>query len=218
METKIILVALLLIATLSGVVVTQEKKIACLHTERDQALAFANTEKSVTTFYVNRLGRETAKTQLLELSLHNTRELISSERLKYIKQFEGVNRRMNNLDEVSQTQVLVSKTLDLPLRDSLAHAPDSTIRTVREVSTLVPLVPIKTFAYKDSLNSITGIITGERVQPHIEINVPLQGVVYWQRKKILGLRIGRKVWFSEITSSNPFVKIKSQEVIRVGRR
>lgn len=206
METKIILVALLLIFILSAVVITQEKKIARLHTERDQAIAFATTEKSRTTFYINRLGRETAKTQLLQLSLHNAKELVSSPRLNFIKQFEGVNPRMNNLDEVSQAQVLVSKKFDLPLRDFTVHSPDST-RT-----------PVKTFAYKDSLNSISGTIWGERIHPIIEITVPLQGVIYWQRKKILGLRIGRKRWFSEITSTNPLVKIKSQEVIRVGKR
>jgi hypothetical protein len=206
METKIILVAVLLIAILAGVVVTQEKKIARLHTERDQALAFANTEKSKTVFYINRLGRETAKTELLDLSLHNAKELVNSDRMKFLKQFEGVNKRLNNLDEVSQAQLLVNKDWKLPLRDSVVHAPDRKV------------IAVKTFAYKDSLTTITGTISSNEVQPHIEIIVPLQGTIYWQRKKILGLRIGRKKWFSEITSSNPIVKIKSQEIIRISKR
>lgn len=206
METKIILVAVLLIAILAGVVVTQEKKIARLHTEREQALAFANTEKSKTVFYINRLGRETAKTELLNLSLHNAKELVTSERMNFIKQFEGINKSLNNLDEISQAQLLVTKDWKLPLRDSMIHTADSTV------------IAVKTFAYKDSLTTITGTISGNEVQPHIEIIVPLHGVIYWQRKKILGLRIGRKKWFSEITSSNPIVKIKSQEIIRISKR
>jgi|GEM_PF-5034020 hypothetical protein len=206
MEMKIILVSVLLIAVLAGLVVIQEKKIRQLHTERQQALAFANAEKSTTSFYINKLGRETTKSQILDLSLSNARQLQNNDRLKFIAQFDGINKRLNNLDEVSQAHLQIIKDWKLPLRDTVLLSVDST------------LLPTKVFAYKDSLNSIRGTITGKVIQPRIEITVPLQGVMYWQRNKILGLRIGRKKWFSDITSTNPFVKIKSQETIRINRR
>jgi len=198
-----------LIAILSGVVVMQEKKISQLHTEREQALAFANVEKSGTTFYKNKLGRETAKTQILDLSLCNARELRNSDRLNFISQFDGINNRLNNLVEVSQSNARFIRDFKLPLRDTFLLNVDSTNKT---------LLPAKVFSYKDSLNNISGTIIGKEIKPHIEITVPLQGAMYWQRKKILGLRIGRKKWFSDLTSTNPFVKIKSQEVIRISRK
>jgi hypothetical protein len=206
METKIILVSVLLIAILSGVVVMQEKKISQLHTERSQALAFANVEKSNTIFYKNKFGRETAKTQILDLSLRNVRELRNSDRLKFIEQFEGINNRLNNLVEVSQSNARFVREFKLPLRDTFLLNVDST------------LLPAKVFSYKDSLNNISGTIIGKEIKPHVEITVPLQGAMYWQRKKVLGLRIGRKKWFSDLTSTNPFVKIRSQEIIRISRK
>jgi hypothetical protein len=206
MEFKIIVIASLTIAVLCGLVFMEEKKIEQLHKEREQALAFANVEKSNTTFYRNKLGRETAKTEILDLSLRNARELRNNDRLSFIQQFEGINKRLNNLDEVSQAHLQVIKDWKLPLRDTVLLNIDST------------LLPSKVFSYKDSLNLIRGTIQGKEIHPHIEITVPLQGVMYWQRKRILGLRIGRKKWFSEITSTNPFVKILSQETIRVSRR
>ena len=206
MELRIIIVTTVLIAILSGVVVMQEKKISQLHTEREQALAFANVEKSGTTFYKNKLGRETAKTQILDLSLRNARELRNSDRLNFINQFEGINNRLNNLVEVSQSNARFIREFKLPLRDTFLLNVDST------------LLPAKVFNYSDSLNNISGTIIGKEIKPRIEITVPLQGAMYWQRKKILGLRIGRKKWFSDLTSTNPFVTIKSQEVIRISRR
>jgi hypothetical protein len=206
MEVRIIIVMTILIAVLAGLVAIEEKKIAQLHTERAQALAFANVAKSKTTFYKNRLGRETAKTQILDLSLRNARELQNNDRLNFVKQFEGINKRLNNLDEVSQAHLQFFKDWKLPLRDTVLLNIDST------------LLPSKVFSYKDSLNVIRGTIQGKEIYPHIEINVPLQGAMYWQRNRILGLRIGRKKWFSEITSTNPFVKILSQETIRISRK
>ncbi|MBS1489692.1 MAG: hypothetical protein JSS93_04130 [Bacteroidetes bacterium] len=206
MELKIIAVAIIIISVLGGLVVMEEKKIAQLHKEREQALAFANAETSNTTFYKNKLGRETAKTELLDLTLRNTRELRDNERLVYLGQFAGINQRLNNLDEMSQIHLRFFRNFKLPLRDTVMLNIDST------------LLPAKVFSYKDSLNIVQGTIQGKEIQPHIEIKVPLQGVVYWQRKKILGLRIGRKKWYSDITSVNPFVKITSQELIRVNKK
>ncbi len=206
MELKIIIVTTVLIAILSGAVVMEEKKIRQLYDEREQALAFANIQKSNTTFYKNKFGHETAKTQILDLSLRNARELRSSDRLKFIAQFDGINNRLNNLVEVSQSNARFISEFKLPLRDTFLLNVDST------------LLPAKVFTYKDSLNNISGTIIGKEIKPRIEITVPLQGAMYWQRKKILGLRIGRKKWFSDLTSTNPFVTIKSQEVIRIIKR
>jgi hypothetical protein len=207
MNTKAILVSLVVvIIILQNVIVFQVRKISRLKEERKQVIDFSNSQKQQLTYYQNKLERETAKVGVLNLTLNSARDLINNERLAFVQQFNGVNKRLNNLEQVSRTTALVVSEWRIPLRDTVLVNIDSTLTTAR------------VFSYADSLNRVSGIIVGDQITPKIEIMVPLQGVVYWERRKILGLRIGRKKWFSDITSTNPAVKIKEHEVIKVTKR
>lgn len=206
MQIKLLIIAAFALAACVAIISWQKGRIDRLREEREQAITFAATESNTTEFYKNKADRETARAGVLELSLRNTRELIENERLNFVRQFDGVNRRLNNLEQVSHSTAQVVASWKLPLRDTIILNLDST-RT-----------PAKFFTYTDSLNHISGIVSGTEIIPRIQITVPLQGAVFWQRKKFLGLRIGRKRWYSDITSTNPNVRITKHEFIKVKKR
>ena len=188
----------------------QAKRIDTLATERAQALLYAKTQKANATTYQNKYNRETVKTSVLDLSLYNAKELIDTERMGFISQFNGINKRLNNLVQATNTTALFVRSWKLPLRDTVLHSSPFGGRGVDST-----IVKAQAFAYMDSLNTIRGIIYGNEIFPIVEIKVPIQRVDYWERKKILGLRIGRKQWYSDVTSTNPFVKIIADDVIRI---
>lgn len=206
LSTKIILVLVLLLFILTGVLTEMAGRIQKLSEERKQALTFANTQTKAVTWYKTKWNNEAAQAEVLQLSLDNAQDLISNERLSFVRQFNGIKKRLNNLEQVTTTTAIIVKEWQLPLRDTFLVSVDST------------LLPGKVFSYADSLNRISGIVQGNQIIPKIEITVPLQGAVHWERNRILGLRIGRKKWYSDITSTNPLVKIKQHELIKVGRK
>lgn len=206
MNFKMIVVVIAVMIIMAGTIALQRQRINTLSDERDQALNFAAGDPEQLTYYKNKAEQETARAQLLDLSLSNMRELIHDERLSFVKQFEGVNKRVSNVEQAQQTTAQVVREWKLPLRDTFLLNIDST------------LLPGKTFNYRDSLNVISGTIIGNEINPKIEITVPLQGVVYWERKKVLGLRIGKKKWFSDISSTNPYARVTRHELIRIKKR
>jgi hypothetical protein len=202
-QAKFIIFLITAVAILLFILSMQQKHIDKLQRENEQVIQFIKNDAGQVTHYKNKADRETAKSNVLDLTLRNARELINTERLEFIKQFNGVNKRLNNLESVNQTTAQLIREWQLPLRDTFLLSIDSS------------MLPAKVFAYSDSLNTISGVIQGNEIKPRISITVPLQGIVYWQRKRILGFRIGRKKWYSEITSTNPYVRIKRHQNIQI---
>jgi len=206
LSVKLIALLFALVLILTGIVATLKRKVETLSEERSQAIEFANTQTKAVSIYKTKWNNEAAQVQVLQLSLNNAKELVSNERIAFVRQFSGINKRLNNLEQISTTTATIIKEWQLPLRDTTLVNIDSTI------------LHGKTFSYSDSLNRIYGIVQGNQIIPKIEITVPLQGAVHWERKRVLGLRVGRKQWFSDITSTNPLVKIRQHELIKVSRK
>ena len=60
-----------------------------------------------------------------------------------------------------------------------------------------------------------GWLRKDTVNLKLHATVPIYSVLYWEREKILGLKIGRKNWFSDIMSTNPNVTIKAHSNIQI---
>ena len=169
--------------------------------DRDTAIGFANSKEMETERYNNSYNNAIARTKVIEISLANVQALRNTERLAHLKQFEGLKKKLNNLNEsisidseINEDSIPVS-VITIPCADS-----------------------IKVFHYQlvDEWNTISAMVIDT---PKFEIKVPIRSAVYWQRKhKVLWWRMGRKEFSIDSYSPNKLVEIKEQELIRVTKK
>jgi hypothetical protein len=205
---KSISVLLMALIVSSVVIALLWSRLSKVSTERDQAIEFSRSTNDSLITYVNKFGQEVAKTEVLQLSVDNARKLIEDERLSVVKYFNGINKRLNNLEQITTTEVEYSKEIDVPILPPADSAQKA--------------AGIRTFVFTDSLNSVYGWIRSDSIKVNMHADVPIYSVVYWQRRKnkwLLGLRCGAgKDWFDETMSTNPSVTIKKRSNIQVKRK
>lgn len=186
-KPALILILLIAVIGLSKLAIDlqAEKKLAQI--ERIEAVKLANGERNQAVFYRNRFGDMVAKVERMTVSAKNALELND---FQWLQKFEAVKKNGKNLESANETSLsikpeIVTITKFIPCKDS-----------------------IKAFDWviQDEYNNIAMTVLDT---PVFEIRVPLFSVDYWQRRKILGLRIGRKEYLHEITSPNKLVKIDS---------
>lgn len=203
MQFKIILICIIL--SLAGGLFVTLRHMEKVKTERDQAIDFNNIRDSVM-YYRNKVGQEVARARVSELSASNALAMLDDERLVWIKNFESINKRMNNLEQASRTIAVAMGKFRIPLRDTTIVTVDGSVKA-------------KTFDNHNEWFRIKGMVLEDTVVTTPIIPVPLQSVITWKRKhKFLGIRFGRRQWFTETSSDNPYVKITLHEVIRVGKK
>ena len=192
----------------------QRRKIAVLHQENEQLVKVASDSGRMARTYINLYGKSISKNNVLDLTLRNARA-IQAQELVFVKQFEGVKKNLKNLEAAfhSQSQVLIN--LKLKTRDTtiIKHHHGDTIKS--------DSIDAKTLYYQDDYNFVSGLVTSDSTQLYAEISVPIDGVTYWQRKHkfiFKNWRIGKKQYFSEMTSANPWVHITQHEFINIGRK
>lgn len=170
----------------------------------NQVTAYATTRDQEITYYKNILDREVAKGNSLSMDRKAFLEL--KDDFKYLtEEFKGVKKNLKNVEQITRITASLVDTLDIPVRDSLIVIDNTTY-------------PSRVFDYRDTYNSVSGIIIGDSATIKLDINVPLEIVAIWERKRILGLRIGRKKYLVQGTSKNESVKITGLENIKISKR
>lgn len=176
----------------------EEKEIA--QTERDQAVAIATQQKEETTHYKNAYNQEVARVKSTQISLDNVNRLIETKELSWLKQFNGLKKKYRNLEQASSVDMsfhgdsIIRRTVYVPCSDTL-----------------------KLFRYyiHDEYNFIDAVVLDT---PIFELRAPIYIVNPWERKKFLGLRIGKKEYFLEATTPNKLIRIDSLVHYTTGRR
>jgi hypothetical protein len=203
MKLKIYIIAVVIFCSMAITISLLLEKVNRISSDRDQALEFIRRDSIELSYYKSKYNTEIAKSERLTLSVYNAQKLINTERLAWIKQFNGVNKRLNNLENTTKTTAQLVANFKIPLSDTTIVQPDSTVLRARK------------FNNNNKWIELNGIILPDTVNIQPVVNVPIQEVLYWQRKKFLFLRIGKKEYFSEVTSPNPYVKFTQHEVIRI---
>lgn len=212
MQTKIILVGIIILLLLGGGFITVSFLYKQAIDERDQAISFNNARGDSLKHFVNKAGEASVRASVSDLSAANARKMADDERLSWIRKFEAVNKRLNNIEQATRTTAVATANFRIPLRDTIIWKKfnlnkDSTQVLARSFDNHIEWFRIRGFVLSDT------VVT----DPYVPIE--LQTVFLWERKrKILGIRFGRKQWFSESASTNPYVEIKKHEVIRIGRK
>lgn len=186
------------------------KRISILKEERDQSLDYIKSKDDSITYYVNAYGRQTARLKTSELTNRNMKELMETRELEWVKQFKSVKKNAKNLESASQVSAVATGLFSIPLT-----VRDSNIVTIDTVH----FCPTRHFDNHNEWFRIQGKVTADSIVVTPMVPITLESVVVWERKrKFLGIRFGKKVYFSEISSPNPYVNITDVKVIRVGRK
>ena len=166
-----------------------QSRLEFVEDERDQAVRFATNQKEATGHYINKYNQEVAKVKQSEISQDNLKRLLETRELNHLKNFESINKRLSNIESFQTISMSVRgdsiKLVPVFLKDSL--------RAFR-------------WEIKDEYNDISAIVLDS---PKFKMDIPLHAVAIWQRKKFLGLRIGKKFWSTEAFTPNKLVRIDS---------
>lgn len=202
----ILVLSLLLLVAGTTIFFLTEKLDTALG-ERDQAISFNNSKDDSLTHYISKYGQEVAKNHIQDLTVRNLRKMQHDERLSWISKFDGVNKRLNNVEQATRTTAHIVGSFHIPLADTVYKHVDGT------------LVKAKTFNNKDPWLNLSGVITGDSVLTKADVPVPLESIILWERKgKFLPKVFGRKEYSTQTTSANPYVKITKHELTRFAKK
>jgi hypothetical protein len=192
---------------MAGIIALLTKKNLVLSNQNGQLVEYAIRDSSKLEFYKNELGKEVAKASTATLDYRLLQRLSHDSELSWLRQFEGLKKSLKNLEAATSVNTRVIAEFKTTTKDTVVRV-DSVDH------------PAFTFENKTEFITETGTVIPDlkQVITRLDISVPLKGVVYWERKRFLGLKIGKKEWKSEFTSDNPFVKITSVDQILVQRR
>lgn len=219
MRTKLIAsaVAFIGVLTMLWIIQAQHKENVELRSERGQLIKVANDSGRIARTYINLFGQEVSKNHVLDLSLRNARDMRNSQELAFLKQFEGVNKKLNNVELALKIQAGVIINLKLK-NDSVPQfkwpAAINSDSTARFFSYGDPSSKDPALKY----NLINGVSVADSTFLEGESQAPLDGAMYWHRKHHFIFKkwqFGKKEWDSELTCANPWVKLTNHEFIRV---
>lgn len=168
--------------------------------KRENALiTMLNYEKDTVEYYQNQYGDEVVKKQLLEAEKELIVKLYEEDKLEYLNQFNDMKSKIKRLQSTTQIQTII--------KDS--------IRTKIEKSTDTLAVFPNRISFSDEYFSMTGEFNDSLFHMNYFMEIPIDIIVYHQRKhlKLLGKnrkilpRWGKKDYFTEVTSKNKKVKI-----------
>lgn len=205
----IYVVVVLIILSLLGATKILYDKWRTAEKNRQDSNAFNLSQETTINWYKNKLGMEVAKVKTLSLSYKNLKDLQESERIKFVRKFEGVKKNLRNVDAIMSANAQSKSTVSIPIVSGVADS--------------IFFYDGKIIAFSGLFehDSISGTITKDSVIINRVTNVPLQGVIFWQRGKVLGLYRGwpaKKHWEAQLTSPNPNVRITDFEFIQIRRK
>lgn len=217
----VVLAAILII--LLSIIHYQRGQIQSWKGRHSDVLEIAKRDSVSATFYKNKYGIEVATNKQLTLTARDAVKLAETQNLQFLKQIEGLKRNYANLEHTIQVQAKLMFETTLPLNTitlpSRAFDTEDNIIFNPDTSILINSPAIeRTFQYKDQYNFIQGRIVNDSVSIKGSSEVPIKGAIYWNRKKFLGIGIGKKVYESAFFTPNPFAKITGTETIKIIKR
>jgi hypothetical protein len=159
--------------------------------------------------YKTERGQLVATVEVQDLTIKNLQKLQDDPRLSWIKEIDAVNKRLNNVEQISQYTAKVVGNFKIPLRDTTIFVNDSSFK-------------VRTFDNHDQWLRVSGVVTPDTVEviPFVKVNI--KSVLIWERErwpgKKFGLRVGRKQYSSHGMTDNPYATITRMEVTDIVKK
>jgi hypothetical protein len=161
--------------------------------------------------YKSRDGQMVHRNEALNLENKTIKELVRDGQLSQLKQLEGINKRMNNLEFIYQITAKALDSVKVRLQDTTRYYVNDKGDTL--------IFKATDFKYNDKWASFKAKqITPDSSILTYSVTAPLTGAMYWKRKVPILWIFSKKEYFGEITSENPHIVIPELLNIKVGRK
>lgn len=178
-----------------------------LREQNKQITQYAIQKSMEVEYYKLENGQLVATKDAAILDLKTVKKLSEDKDLQWIKQFEGIKKNLRNLETATQINTETIASMKGNITDTVVVVDSTEHRAF-------------SFDNSDKWMEVKGVVIPDlkTVDTFIKVQVPIEGVMFWKRKKVVGLRIGSKEWSSEFTSPNPYTKITTLNQILIKRR
>ncbi len=164
-------------------------------------------QQTETQYYKNKYGETVSRTQSVVLENKTIKQLVKDGNLSFLKEFKDLKNSYKNLEYAFQAQSKSIDSIKIHLKDTVVSYVDSKGDTIKFVA--------KDWKKEDKWSKFDyKELSPDSAILRYEVDVPIDGVLYWKRKWFLG----KKKYFSEMTSSNPHVKIPQLLELKVGKK
>ncbi len=200
----ILILALLVLGFLFHLYYTkfQEEK-----SQKESVEQLFSKQQTETQYFKNRYGETVSRTKSLVLENTTIKQLVKDGNLGFLKEFQGLKSNYKNLEYAFQALSKSVDSLHIHIKDTTTVYIDSKGDTVKFVAhNWKKEDKWSKFDYKE--------VSPDSALLKYEVDVPIDGVLYWKRKWFLG----RKKYISEMTSTNPHVKIPQLLELKVGKK
>lgn len=168
----------------------------------NQVTQYALIVRDSAIVYKNQYGN--AVVQIEAARLDNVTMSKLREDLKEItSRFDGVNKRLNNVESLSKTTLVAVTTLEGEMQDTVVVKDSVQINAYK-------------FSLGDKYYQVEGLAIPALKQVTVtpSFSATTYSITYWKRKhRVLGIRFGKKQYKSEITSDNPYLKFSDHKVV-----
>jgi hypothetical protein len=208
LKTKLMIGMGAVIVALGTLLFLSEQRSQTRKVSWDQAVNFNLAATDSLKTYKTDKGKLVAVVETQELTIRNLQKMQDDPRVSWIKEIEAVNKRLNNVEQVSQFTAKVVANFKIPLRDTTILVNDSTFK-------------VRTFDNHDEWLRVSGVVTPDTIEviPFVKVNI--KSVLLWERErwpgKKFGLKIGKKNYTAHGTTDNPYATITAIEVTKIGR-
>lgn len=205
---------LILLFTMTSTIYYLYRKVQELETQVPELIAIANDSARVAKTYRDENNILHSHNRVLMIERDNARKL---EEFAWIK-VEGVNKKLKNLVQTTKIDAGIDTTVTVR---PIPYHPENLVKApIGDLGgqTIVAVWPgVDQILYEDEYNSVA--IDSAGVNLTLKIDVPIRGVVYWERPhKFLFFKWGKKQYVSDFSSPNTLVKISNHEVIQVRKK
>lgn len=161
--------------------------------------------------YKNRFNNVVAKNEAVTVENRTMRELVEGGKLEQLKQLEGINRRMSNLEFAYKITARALDSVKVHLQDTSRWYVDDKGDTL--------IFKATDFKYSDKWSSFKA----KQIRPDSSIltysvTAPLTGAMYWKRKYPILWIFSKKEYFGEVFCENPHVVIPELLNVKVGKK
>lgn len=210
MLTKIkIVLGVIAVAAIIAVPILTRKLLEKSRQINEMSTYVVNKDKEIE-YYKNVAGKEVAKKESVIMALDAFKKISKEQDLKFLEEFEGLKKSLRNLEAVTDINTQTVSELKGGLSDT---------------TVVVDNVPVESFTFdlQDEWVRNKGIVIPSLAHIEIEtsVEVPIQGVIYWERAKLFGWGprwFTKKHYITELTSPNPHTKITKTNQLLIRRK
>ena len=161
--------------------------------------------------YKNRFNNVVTKNEAIQLESRTIKSLVEDGKLSQLKQLEGLNKRMNNLEFAYKITAKALDSVNIHLQDTSRWYVDSKGDSVFFKAT--------DFKYSDKWASFKAKqISPDSTTLTYSVTAPLTGAMYWKRKRPILWIFSKKEFFGEVYCENPHVVIPELVNIKVSKK